>query len=271
MKSKTSAILYPLSFFILLMIGWQYISSRELMSFWIFPSPKAVFMVFWEHYDLLWYHLKFTLYATLSGLLISIVFGIILAILMDISTGFKKTIYPYIVVTQTVPIIAVAPLLIIWFGYGISAKIFTVILICSFPIAMNLFDGLRQVSIDHIRLMQSMGAGKWKIFRYLKLPSALPNLFTGLKLAATYSVMGAIIGEWLGGYGGLGIYMTRATKSYQTDSVFAIIVLIVMLSMLIFGLVSLLERIYLRRYKQQAMEYQEVQKKRGAHRTPHQT
>jgi ABC-type nitrate/sulfonate/bicarbonate transport system permease component len=226
-----------------------------VIAFWIVPSPKAVLDVFVQQYPLIWHHLQPTLLAAISGLLVSIIIGVFTAIMMDVSRSFRDLIYPYLVISQTVPIIAVAPLIIIWFGYGISAKIFTVILVCFFPIALGLFEGFQQVSIDQIRLMKALGASPWKSFRYLKLPASLPGFFTGLKLAATYSVMGAVIGEWLGGSAGLGIYMTRATKSFHTAHVFAVIIVIVLVSMTLFGIVAALDRFFLSWRYQHKDEY----------------
>lgn len=248
MRSK----LLPLSLLVLITLLWQFASSRAIIAFWIIPSPQAVLKVFGENSDLIWHHLKPTLFAALLGLMISIVIGSLTAIMMDVSKLFRQIIYPYLVVSQTVPIIAVAPIIIIWFGYGISAKVFTVILVCFFPIALGLFEGFQQVSMEQIRLMKALGASGWKCFRYLKLPASLPGFFTGLKLAATYSVMGAVIGEWLGGSAGLGIYMTRATKSFHTAHVFAIILVIIAVSMGLFGIVAALDRVFLAwRYKHQ--------------------
>ncbi len=248
MRSK----LLPLSLLVLIILLWQFASSRAIIAFWIIPSPQAVLKVFRENSDLIWHHLKPTLFAALLGLMISIVIGSLTAIMMDVSKLFRQIIYPYLVVSQTVPIIAVAPIIIIWFGYGISAKVFTVILVCFFPIALGLFEGFQQVSMEQIRLMKALGASGWKCFRYLKLPASLPGFFTGLKLAATYSVMGAVIGEWLGGSAGLGIYMTRATKSFHTAHVFAVILVIIAVSMGLFGIVAALDRVFLAwRYKHQ--------------------
>ncbi len=244
----------------MLIILWQYLSQRAVIAFWILPAPLDVLRVFGGHHALIWHHLKPTMTAALSGLLISVVIGSLTAILMDMSQILRRILYPYMVVSQTVPIIAVAPLIIIWFGYGISAKIFTVILVCFFPIALGLFEGFQQVPIDQIRLMKAMGASGYKCFRYLKLPSGLPGFFTGLKLAATYSVMGAVIGEWLGGSAGLGIYMTRATKSFQTAQVFAVILVIIALSMALFGIVVALDRFFLAWRHQHKDEYVEPKK-----------
>ncbi len=258
MIRRFSHILLPMVFLAFLIALWQFIASSQRVAFWIIPSPLAVLRVFVDHGQLLWSHTRITMFETLIGLGISIGAGVVIAILMDLSLWIRRILYPYLVISQTIPIIALAPLLIIWFGYGIQSKIFTVVLICVFPISLNLFDGLGQVPVEHIRLLRSMGAGKWKIFRYLKIPSAMPSFFTGLKLSATYSVMGAVIGEWLGGEGGLGIYMTRATKSYRTDHVFAVILVIILLSMTLFGIVLMLNRILLRWHFRKIEEYQDI-------------
>ncbi len=249
--------LAPLLFSMIILALWQYLSARAVIAFWIVPSPLSVLKVFPRHYPLILHHLGPTLVSALSGLLISVLAGALTAVLMDASKLIRQILYPYLVVSQTVPIISIAPLIIIWFGYGISAKIFTVVLVCFFPIALGLYDGFQQVSVDQLRLMKAFGASGFKTFRYLKLPAALPGFFTGLKLAATYSVMGAIIGEWLGGTAGLGIYMTRATKSFQTDQVFAVILCVIALSMALFGLIAILDRYFLSWRYQHQDEYLE--------------
>ena len=258
---KRQSWLAPLIFSFLVIAFWQYISSKAVIAFWIVPSPLSVLEVFFTHYPLILHHLQPTLISALSGLVISIFAGCLTAILMDASKLMRQILYPYLVISQTVPIIAIAPLIIIWFGYGISAKIFTVVLVCFFPIALGLYDGFQQVSIDQIRLMKALGAGSFKTFRYLKLPAALPGFFTGLKLAATYSVMGAVIGEWLGGSAGLGIYMTRATKSFQTAQVFAVIFTVILLSITLFGIIALLDRIFLGWRYQHQDEYIEPKRR----------
>ncbi len=258
MKKSTSRYWLPLLFLILLIALWQYLSSRTVIAFWVLPSPASVIGVFREYPALLWSHIRPTLVESVSGLLLATLLGILTAMAMHSSRIIRQIFYPYLVVSQTVPIIAVAPLIVLWFGYGISAKIFVVVLICFFPIALGLFDGLKQVSQEQVRLLRSMGAGKWKIYRYLKIPASLPSFFTGLKLAATYSVMGAVIGEWLGGNAGLGIYLTRSTKSFRTEQVFAAIFLIILLSLLLFGIVALLDRILLAWHYKKLDEYEDV-------------
>ena len=247
----------PLTLLLAAILLWEWTSARNMMGFWIIPSPSAVWKVFAEHPELMLRHVIPTLTASLSGFILAFILGVITALAMHSSSLIKRFIYPYLIVSQTVPIIAVAPLLILLFGFGIAAKIFTVVLVCFFPVALGFYDGLRQVPQEQVLLLRSMGAGTWTIYRLLRIPASLPSLFTGLKLAATYSVMGAVIGEWLGGKAGLGIYMTRATKSFQTAHVFAVILIIVALSMALFGLVALLDRILLAwHYKKQA-EYED--------------
>lgn len=246
MKIKTSNILLPASFAIFLLILWIIFTSVNQNLRWIFPKPYDIVKVFFEHTNLLLSHSFVTVFETLTGLVISIVLGVIVALIMDRWITIRKMIYPFVIASQTIPIIALAPLLVLWFGYGPNAKIFIVILVCFFPIAVNLFDGFQQVSIEHLRLFRAMNSKSWQTFYMLKIPTALPSFFTGLKLAVSYSVMAAIIGEWLGGVKGLGIYMTRATKSYQTAHVFAIIIIISLFSLLLYGFVVLIERIMLK-------------------------
>ncbi|HWI54318.1 MAG TPA: ABC transporter permease, partial [Desulfobacteria bacterium] len=150
---------------------------------------------------------------------------------------------PLLVISQTIPIIAVAPLFIIWLGYGMAPKVVVVSLVCFFPITINLADGLRMVDRDMIKLMHSMGATEFQVFRLVKLPAALPFFFSGLRIAGTYSIMGAVIGEWLGADKGLGILMTRSSQSFLTDRVFATIMVIVILSLAIYFLVEGIARV----------------------------
>jgi ABC-type nitrate/sulfonate/bicarbonate transport system permease component len=259
--SKASDVLLPSAFALFLLIIWTVVSNLKHNLLWIFPTPLSILKVFYTHTNLLLSHAAATLMETLTGLILSILLGILTAICMDRWKFFQKTVHPFIIVTQTIPIIALAPLFILWFGYGITAKIFIVTLVCFFPITVNLYDGLQQVSVEYQRLFRAMNASQWQIFRLLKAPSALPSFFTGLKLAVSYSVMAAIIGEWLGGEKGLGIYMTRATKSYQTAQVFAIILIISVFSLLLYGLVVLIERLTLKWQFKHLEEYIDTSKR----------
>jgi ABC-type nitrate/sulfonate/bicarbonate transport system permease component len=245
-RNRIKQIVLPLSFALILMTIWSILTKSGSSLRYIIPHPVDIASVFSKYSGLLLNHSINTILETLIGLFFSIVLGSLIAIAMDKWKAFQQTIYPFVIISQTVPIIALAPLFILWFGYGVTAKIFIVTLVCFFPIAVNLYDGFRQVSVEYLRLFKSMNASASQTFFLLKIPSALPAFFTGLKLSVSYSIMAAIIGEWLGGEKGLGIYMTRATKSYQTAHVFAIIIVISAFSLLLYGCVLLLERILLR-------------------------
>lgn len=250
-------ILPPITLFIAFLICWQLIATRITAAFWILPAPSDVLNVLLYDSAVLWKHSWPTLVESVTGLVAATLLGIVCALAMHRLKLIKTLVYPYLIVSQTVPVIAIAPLVVLWFGYGISAKIFVTIIVCFFPVALGLYDGLRQVPVEQVRLLKSMGAGQWRVYRLLYLPAALPGLFTGLRLGATYCVMGAVFGEWLGGNAGLGIYLTRSTRTFNTPGVFAAIILIVLISLALFGLVVLLERIFLAWHYKKAEEYED--------------
>lgn len=169
---------------------------------------------------------------------ISIIFSFILAIIMDSFEIVRKSIYPILLISQTIPTIAIAPLFIIWFGFGVLPKIIVVVMVCFFPIVVSLVDGFEKVDRDYINLFSTMKASKLQTFYHLKLPYAMVNFFSGLKIAATYMIMSAIIGEWLGGDNGIGVYMVRAKNAYQLDKVFASILVIVIVSIIIIYIID---------------------------------
>ena len=235
--------LIPIAFQVVILFIWQVAVDKWKVPQYILPSPKDIIITLLNILPSITSHIYTTLYEALIGFIISIVFALILAILMDSVKLVKKCLYPIIVVSQTIPIIALAPLFIIWFGFGILPKIVVVVLVCFFPIVVSLIDGLESADNDMINLLKTMGAGRFQIFTMVKLPSSTVNFFSGLRIAATYSIMGAVIGEWLGGDKGLGVYMIRAKNSYALDKVFAVIIIIVILSMALFGLLYLLQYI----------------------------
>jgi ABC-type nitrate/sulfonate/bicarbonate transport system permease component len=227
------------------LLSWQVIASRSGLSAFILPSPIDVMQAGWATREVLGNAVLTTLMATMIGLLISTVFGVALAAAIDLSSFMRRAIYPILVASQTVQILAIAPLLIIWFGFGLLPKVIIVILICFFPLALNTADGLASADPDLVALLRSIGATRWQIWRIVRLPSALPQFFTGLRIAVTYSVVGATIGEWVGGTAGLGQYMLRSKNALATDQVFVAIVLTSLLSIGLFTLVYLIERLVL--------------------------
>jgi ABC-type nitrate/sulfonate/bicarbonate transport system permease component len=206
------------------------------------PKPKDVLDVLYEERQILFEHSLVTLKEALYGLLIGIMFAFVIATLMDECSFLYKAFYPVMVITQTIPTIAIAPLLVLWMGFGEEPKITLVVITTFFPIAVGLLDGYKNVDKDSVNLLRSMGAGKIKIFRHIKLPNALPYFFSGLKVSASYAMVGAVISEWLGGFEGIGVYMTRVKKAYAFDKMFAVIIVIIVISLLLMKFVNILRK-----------------------------
>jgi ABC-type nitrate/sulfonate/bicarbonate transport system permease component len=215
---------------------------------WLLPSPLEIVRAGVAAWWVMLPNVLQTLLETVVGLGLSLMVGLIFAVLIDVSPMLRRAIYPLLVVSQTVPTIAIAPLLVIWFGYGILPKVLVVGLVCFFPIVVNTADGLRAADPDLIALLRTMGASRYQIFMKVRVPGALPLFFSGLKIAVTYGVIGAIIGEWVGASQGLGVFMLRASNSFRTDWVFAAIAVTSLLSVVLFMAVFALERIVLRWY-----------------------
>lgn len=207
------------------------------------PSPIDVVKAFADNFSIMMKQAAATLQETLYGLLIGIAIAFVIASLMDRFTIINKALYPVLVVTQTIPTIAIAPLLVLWMGFGMAPKITLVVITTFFPIAIGLLNGFQSVDEDAINLMRSMGARRLQIFRIIKLPNATASFFSGLRISAAYAVVGAVVSEWLGGFEGLGVYMTRVKKAYAFDKMFAVIVFISAISLVLMGIVVLLEKI----------------------------
>lgn len=237
-KKKMTRWFFSLWLSLLIIILWQFISSIGVLPAYMLPSPLQVITALIEEFPILFQNAFTTVSEAILGLALGVLVGSSLAILMDYSFFWKKSLMPLLFVTQTIPAIALAPLLVLWFGYGMLPKILLIFLTCFFPMAIGLLGGLQRTDMDIIRLMESMGATKKQIYRYVKLPGALPEFFSSLKISASYSLVGAVVAEWLGGNSGLGVYMTRVRKSYSFDKMFAVIVLISLLSILFVKLVE---------------------------------
>lgn len=226
----------------LLLLVWQALSSFKLVPEFMLPSPVQVGRAFIKDLPLLLDHSKVSLIESALGLSIGVLIGFSLALLMERFEILYKSLYPVLIISQTIPTVAIAPLLVLWFGYGIMPKVILIVIVTFFPIAIGFLDGFKSVDEDAVKLLKSMDASEFQILRYIKLPHALPYFFAGLRISASYSVVGAVIAEWLGGFSGLGVYMTRVKKSYSFDKMFAVIFLISGLSLLLMTLVRLLER-----------------------------
>ena len=179
----------------------------EFVPAYMLPSPIDVVKAFADNFSIMMKQAAVTLQETLYGLLIGIAIAFVIASLMDRFTIINKALYPVLVVTQTIPTIAIAPLLVLWMGFGMAPKITLVVITTFFPIAIGLLNGFQSVDEDAINLMRSMGARRLQIFRIIKLPNATASFFSGLRISAAYAVVGAVVSEWLGGFEGLGVYM----------------------------------------------------------------
>lgn len=206
------------------------------------PSPLEVVRAFITDFPLLMSHSGVTLLEAFLGLFFGVAIGFLIAVCMEHLPGVYRAVYPIIVITQTVPTVAIAPLLVLWLGYGIAPKIVLIIIVTFFPITVGMLDGFRSADTDMIQLLRSMGATKFQIFCHIKIPCSLTHFFASLRISVSYSVVGAVISEWLGGFEGLGVYMTRVKKSYAFDRMFAVIFLISAISLILMHCVGILQR-----------------------------
>lgn len=239
MKKNLPALI----FLFLLLILWQF-GAMGMNAAYILPSPVQIIQKLWAlRVPLFTVHLPATMSITMAGLLISVALGLFLAIIMDMSEIIEHALYPIIIASQTIPTTAIAPLFVLWFGYGIWSKILVTILITFFPITITVYDGFKSTKREMEELILSFGASKWDIFLKLKLPSALPYFFSAIKMAIPLSIIGAAIGEWLGAQSGLGYFSRRMMTQLDGAGVFAPIVLLSAVAMLIVALINILERL----------------------------
>lgn len=224
-----------------LLVVWEIVSVTGLVPSYMLPSPIRVGKALVTEFPLMMHHAGVTVVETVAGLTLGVILGFAMAAVMDSFEVIRKGVYPLLVITQTIPTVAIAPLLILWFSYGITPKVILVILASFFPIAVGLLDGFRAVDEDQIKLMRAMKANRWQIFWHVKFPNALGEFFSGLKIAVSYSVVSAVVSEWLGGTVGLGVYMTRVKKAYSYDKMFAVIFLVSIVSLLLIAIVNLVQ------------------------------
>ena len=233
---------YPAILIMGILLVWLFVSELGGIPKFMLPSPIDVVSALVKEIPALGRHLLITLQEATLGLTASLIFSVLMAIMMDHYEILYKMIYPLFVISQTIPVIAIAPLLVLWMGYGIAPKVFLIFLVCFFPLVISLLDGFKAADQDTIKLMQSMGAKPRQILIHVKLPYALGSFFAGLKVSVAYCIVGAVIAEWLGGNAGLGVYMTRVRKSYSYDKMFAVIILISLISLMLMWAVKQLEK-----------------------------
>lgn len=242
MKKWNRDGLPPLLFLCALLLLWQ-LGAMEVNAAYILPTPIQILRRLWElRTPLLTVHLPATMAVTGVGLAISLVLGLGLAGIMEWSPLARRCLYPVVVASQTIPTTAIAPLFVLWFGYGIWSKVLVTVLMTFFPITITVYDGLRSAPAEMTELLETYGATKWDVFCKVKVPCALPHFFSAVKMAVPISIIGAAIGEWLGAQSGLGYFSRRMMTQLDGAGVFAPIVLLSAVAMAVTGLVGLAER-----------------------------
>jgi ABC-type nitrate/sulfonate/bicarbonate transport system permease component len=232
----------PLALVVAFLVVWELYARASGVSPFVLPPPSRVLASLWEFRAEAWRHTLPTVGETVVGFAFSIVAGTAAAVAMDRVDVIRRAVAPLLVGSQTIPIVAIAPLVVVWFGFGFLPKILVVVLVTFFPITVALLDGFASTPAERTELMRSMGASEDQVFRKLRWPTGLPGFFTGLRISATYAVVAAVIAEYVGATEGLGIWMQLSQRSFRTDLVFAAILLTATLSVALVALVTLVER-----------------------------
>jgi ABC-type nitrate/sulfonate/bicarbonate transport system permease component len=230
-------------------VAWEAYCRVAGISPVVLPSPTRILEQLWAFRGDAVRHTIPTLAETGLGLSLSVAVSVVAAVAMDRFESVRRALEPLFVASQTVPVVAIAPLLVLWFGFGLAPKVLIVVLVTFFPVTVALLDGFAVASGEATDLLRSFGADRMQTFRKLRWPAALPSFFTGLRIAATYGVIGAVFGEYVGAYEGLGIWMQLSQNAFRTDLVFAAILLSGVLSVGLFWLVTALERLVIPWYR----------------------
>ncbi len=240
--------LLPAAVLAILIAAWQLAASSGFLANvlnledFLVPSPSQIASTLWEDRSLLADNAWVTLKEVLLGFGLAVACGLAFAVALHLSETLRRAFYPLIVASQTVPIIAIAPILVVWFGFGIGPKLAIIALICFFPITVNTLDGLRSVDPDAVKMMRTLDAGRWSILRRVEAPTALPYAFSGAKIAAAVAVIGAVFGEWSGSSSGLGYLMQIDNARLDAPRLWASVVLLSLIAMALFAALALLER-----------------------------
>jgi ABC-type nitrate/sulfonate/bicarbonate transport system permease component len=244
----------PLLILALAVVGWEIAVRVRETPEWFLPPPSAIAGELWRERSLFARHTWVTLRAIVLGFGLGLAFGVGLGIAIDGSRVVERALYPIVIASQAVPIVALAPLLLVWFGYGLAPKLVVTALVVFFPIVVSTVDGLRGVDSELLALLRTFRAGRWARFRLAKAPSALPSVFSGARIGVALAVIGAVFGEYVGAKAGLGYLMDVSAARLLTARVFACITILASLAILLFVAVSVLERLVMpwRRYEREA-------------------
>lgn len=239
--------------FIILII-WQILSNMDIIKSYLLPSPIGIIKAFFIDYKTLLEHAKYTILEATIGLLLGISIAFLFSIIMYLNKFLYENLYPIFVISQTIPIIAIAPIILLWFGYGILPKVILVILSVFFPILISLINSFKNIDENYLMILEAFGANLYNKFKYLIIPISIPNFFSSLKISVSYSIISAVIAEWLGGFNGLGVYMIRVKKEYAFDKLFASIIFVSFISFIYLLIVKKIEDKVLKKY----LSFQEI-------------
>ena len=238
----------PIAIVAVLLGLWQLAASLDVIANalniepFLVPSPSEIAQSLWADRSLLLDNGWVTLQEVLAGFALSVAAGVGFAVVLHLSPTLRRAFYPLLVASQTVPIVVIAPILVVWLGFGIGPKLAIIALICFFPITVNTLDGLRSVDPDLMKMMRTLDASRWQTFRRVEGPTALPYFFSGAKIAVAVAVIGAVFGEWAGSSSGLGHLIQQASAQLQTARTFAAVVVLSALAIVLFGLLAVIER-----------------------------
>ncbi|WP_428950868.1 ABC transporter permease [Streptomyces sp. cg35] len=235
----------PLALLLVCFGAWWLIAAAELVEPYLVPSPGRTLDVVLDKPDYLWQHSWVTTYETLLGFVIAVGVGVLSAVVMVYSTTVEKTLYPILLFAQVVPKIAIAPLFVVWLGFGIAPKILIAVLIAFFPVVISMVTGLKAVDPEMLQLSATMGASPWQTFRKIRFPASLPHLFSGLKVAVTLAVTGAVVGEFVGANEGLGYVILQANGNLDTPMLFAGLLVMSLIGVVLFVAVEIAEKLLL--------------------------
>jgi ABC-type nitrate/sulfonate/bicarbonate transport system permease component len=225
------------------LLTWETYCRLSGISPIVLPSPTRIVDALWDFRADAARHTATTLLEALLGFAVALGLAVLVASAMDRVEVLRRALYPILVGSQTLPIVAIAPLLVIWFGFGLAPKVVVIVLVTFFPIVVALLDSFAATPSEATDLMRTMGATDHQAFRLLRLPAALPGLFTGIRIAVPYAVVGAIFGEYVGAVEGLGIWMQVSQNAFRTDLVFAAVLITAVVSIALFLLVGVVERL----------------------------
>lgn len=233
---------HPIVFVIAVLALWWISTALKWVQPFIIPSPANTWSAFTDNAPYLLQHTWVTTYETLVGFVIAVVVGLFVAVVMVYSKGLEQTLYPVILFAQVIPKIAIAPLFVVWLGFGASPKILVAVLMAFFPVVISGLAGLRTVDPEILQLTSTMGASKFKTFLKVRLPAALPELLSGLKVAATLAVTGAVVGEFVGANEGLGYVILQANGNLDTAMLFAALIIMSLMGVILFGIIQIAEK-----------------------------